>query len=118
MRRRYVIQCVTWRSVAIQIAAKNAERALYIQCLDTLAEIFGDQGKYEAVEKVMQEAIRIESAQPHPDPIRMARRVVRLGVARHRMGRTKDAIPVLEKAVALHEQTYGKEHVETARQLT
>jgi tetratricopeptide (TPR) repeat protein len=34
------------------------------------------------------------------------------------MGRTKDAIPVLEKAVALHEQTYGKEHVETARQLT
>src|SRR5580692_10122155 len=46
---------------AIQIAAKNAERDLYIQCLDALAEIFADQGKFDAVEKVMEDAIRIES---------------------------------------------------------
>ena len=34
------------------------------------------------------------------------------------MGRTKDAIPVLERAVAMHEESFGEEHPETARQLT
>ena len=48
----------------------------------------------------------------------MARRTVRLGIARHRMGRTKDAIPILEKAVAMHEESFGKDHAETGRQLT
>jgi tetratricopeptide (TPR) repeat protein len=104
--------------VAIDIAAKSSERDLYVQCLDSLAEIFTDQGRFDAVEKVMQEAIRIESALPHPDPLRMARRTVRMGVARHRMGQTKDAIPILEKAVAMHEESFGPEHAETGRQLT
>ncbi len=103
---------------AIEIAAKCSERELYVQCLDALDEIFTDQGRFDAVEKVMQEAIRIESALPHPDPLRMARRTVRLGIARHRMGRTKDAIPILEKAVAMHEESFGKDHAETGRQLT
>lgn len=103
---------------AIEIAAKSSERDLYVLCLDALADIFTDQGRFDAVEKVMQEAIRIESALPHPDPLRMARRTVRMGIARHRMGRTKDAIPILEKAVAMHEESFGKEHAETGRQLT
>lgn len=103
---------------AIEIAAKSSERDLYVQCLDALADIFTDQGRFEAVEKVMQEAIRIEAALPHPDPLRLARRTVRMGIARHRMGRTKDAIPILEKAVAMHEESFGAEHAETGRQLT
>jgi tetratricopeptide (TPR) repeat protein len=103
---------------ALEIAAKSSESALYVQCLDALDEIFTDQGRFDAVEKVMQEAIRIESALPHPDPLRMARRTVRMGIARHRMGRTKDAIPILEKAVAMHEESFGPEHAETGRQLT
>jgi tetratricopeptide (TPR) repeat protein len=104
--------------LAIEIAAKSSDRDLYVQCLDALSDIFTDQGRFDAVEKVMQEAIRIESALPHPDPLRMARRTVRMGIARLRMGRSKDAIPVLEQAVAMHEESFGKEHGETGRQLT
>jgi len=104
--------------LAIELAAKSSDRDRYIQCLDALAEIFAGQEKYEAVEKVMQEAIRIESAATHPDPLRLARRVVSLGIARHRMGRAGEAIPLLEQAVAIHEQTFGAEHGETGRRLT
>jgi tetratricopeptide (TPR) repeat protein len=103
---------------AIEVAAKSSESDLYVQCLDSLADIFTDQGRFEAVEKVMQEAIRIEAAMAHPDPLRIARRTVRMGIARLRMGRSKDAIPILEKAVAMHEESFGKDHVETGRQLT
>jgi len=103
---------------AIQAAAKGSDRSLYIQCLDTLADIFGDEQKFDAVEKAVQESIRFEAEQERPDPIRMARRVFRLGVARHRMGRTQDAIPVLEKAVKLHETAFGADHSETGHQLT
>jgi len=103
---------------AIEIAAANADRDLYIQCLDTLAEIFSDQGNFAAVEKVMVEAIKLEASLSRPDPLCMGRRVLRLGVARHRLGRLDEAIPALEKAVAIHEQTCGEDHEETAHHLT
>lgn len=103
---------------AIELAAKVNHTMAYVQCLDALADIFGDQNNYSAVEKVTQEAIRIETSLPHPDPLRTARRVHRLGVARHHTGQAAMAVSDVEKAVAIHEQTYGEDHVETARLLT
>ena len=55
-----------------------------MQCLDALGDILTDQGHFHAVEKLMQEAARIELLLPHPDPLRMARRVYRPGIARHK----------------------------------
>ena len=49
---------------------------------------------------------------PHPDPIRMARRVQRLGIVRHLQG--DDGIPALEKAIGLFEQLTARVDVETA----
>ncbi len=57
---------------AIEIAARTDDRVAYLQCLDYFA----------AVEKVTRDALMIESTLPHPDPLRMARRVHRLGMAR------------------------------------
>lgn len=103
---------------AIEIAAANSDRDLYIRCLDELADIFSGQGNYAAVEKCMQEAIKLEASLSRPDPLRMGRRVLRLGVARHRLGKLDDAIPTLEKAVEINEQTFGLDHDETANHLT
>ncbi len=98
---------------AIELAAGASDSGGYLLCLDLLADVFFGQGNYEASEKVSQEGVRIESALPHPDPMRMARRVHRLGMSRYRGGRSADAIPALKKGLELHEQAYGTEHEET-----
>jgi tetratricopeptide (TPR) repeat protein len=116
LRHKLTLAEQTLRS-ALAIAERNSERELYLHCLDALAEVLADQGDFAAVEKVTQEAVQREAALAHPDQLRMARRVLRLGVARHRLGRTDDAIPVLQKALAMAEQTHGAEHPETARHL-
>jgi tetratricopeptide (TPR) repeat protein len=103
---------------AIELAARTSDRPAYLLCLDALGEIFSDQGNFAAVEKVTQDAIQLEAALPHPEPLRMARRVHRLGIARHQAGRLDEAIPALEKAVKLHEDSYGPDHRETGHQLT
>lgn len=102
---------------ALKISASGKDRELYIHCLDALAEIYAAQGRFDAVEWTMQEAIKQESS-TRGDPLRAARRVVRLGVARRRMGRVKDAIPLLERAVLMHANAVGEGHAETANQLT
>lgn len=48
----------------------------------------------------------------------MARRVHRLGIARHKNGRSDEAIPALEKALKLHEETCGPEHPDTGALLS
>jgi tetratricopeptide (TPR) repeat protein len=103
---------------ALEHTARISNPTGYVQCLDALAEVFHDAGNYPAMEKVLQEGVRIEAAMPRPDPLRMARRVHRLGVARHKNGRSEDAIPALEKAIALHKEAYGEEHPETASLLS
>ena len=102
---------------AIEVAARIDDRVAYLQCLDALADIFGDQGNHAAVEKVTRDALKIESSLPRPEPLRMARRVHRLGMVRHHTGRIDEAIPMLEKAVALHEQNSGPDHLETGNQV-
>jgi tetratricopeptide (TPR) repeat protein len=103
---------------AIGHAADVSDGAGYLLCLDGLAEVFVGQGNFGAAEKVSQEGVRIEAELPHPDPLRMARRVLRLGIARYKGGRSDDAIPALKKGLELHEQAYGPEHEETHRVLS
>jgi tetratricopeptide (TPR) repeat protein len=103
---------------ALEIAARNSEKILYVHCLDALGEIFYEQRRYEGVEKVLQEAVKIATVLSHKDPVRMARRIMRLGTARQHMGRLEEAIPELEKALELAEKTHGPDHLETAHHLT
>lgn len=102
----------------IQIAAKISDSTGYLLCLDSLADVFASQGNFAAAEQASQEGIRIETSMPHPDPMRMARRVHRLGIARFKNGGSDDALPALQKGLELHEQAYGAEHEETARVLS
>jgi len=99
---------------ALEVTARVSNPSGYVQCLDALAEVFHDSQNFAAMETVLQEGVRIEASMPHPDPIRMARRVHRLGTARHKSGRPGDAVPALEKAVKLHEQVYSEHHLQTA----
>src|SRR5580658_5422527 len=103
---------------ALEHTARISNPAGYVQCLDALAEVFHDAENYPAMEAALQRALSTEAAMPHPDPLRMARRVARLGTARHKSGRSEEAIPALEKAVKLHEGVYGEEHLETASLLS
>jgi tetratricopeptide (TPR) repeat protein len=103
---------------AIALAAEVSDGAGYLLCLDALAEVFLAQENFAAAEKVSQEGVRIESELPHPDPLRMARRVHRLGIARYKVGRSGDAIPALKKGLELHERAYGPDHEETHRVLS
>ncbi len=100
---------------ALEHTARISNPGGYVQCLDALAEVFCDAENFPAMEAALQEGVRIESVMPHPDPLRMARRVHRLGIARHKCGRPEDAVPALEKAVRLHEQICGEDHAETIR---
>jgi tetratricopeptide (TPR) repeat protein len=102
----------------IQIAAKISDHTGYLLSLDALADVFVAQGNYAAAEQASQEGIRIETSMPHPDSMRMARRVHRLGIARFKNGGSDDALPALEKGLELHEQAYGPQHEETARVLS
>jgi tetratricopeptide (TPR) repeat protein len=103
---------------AVSIAARASARESYILCLDALTEVFGEQQNYPAMEKAAQEAIRLGAALSHPDPLRMARRVHWLGVARYHNGRVEEAMPALEKSLALHEDNYGPDHLITAGRLS
>jgi tetratricopeptide (TPR) repeat protein len=103
---------------ALEFTAKISNPTGYVQCLDALAEVFNDAEDYPAMEAALQRALSTEAAMPHPDPLRMARRVARLGTARHKSGRSEEAIPALEKALKLHEGVYGEEHLETAALLS
>ena len=79
---------------AIEIAAQTDDRVAYLQCLDSLADIFGDQGNFAAVEKVTRDALKIESTLPHPEPVRQEQRVPALGRARRHPGGVAEAVGV------------------------
>jgi tetratricopeptide (TPR) repeat protein len=99
---------------AIEIAAAESDREEYVNCLDALADVFADQKNYLALEKVEEQAIQQGAGLPHPDPLRMAKRVHRLAIARHKNGSTEEAVPALEKSIALHEKTYSPDGPEMA----
>lgn len=99
---------------AIQIAADAGDKEEYVNCLDTLAEIFADQQAYPELEKAEEEAVRLGAQLDHPDPLRMAKRVHRLAHARHKNGHGEHSLPALEKSIQLHEQNYGPASIEMA----
>ncbi len=101
---------------ALELTARIANPSGYVQCLDALAEVFYDRGDFTAMQTLIEEGVRIEAAMPHPDGIRSARRLHRLAIARHLTG--QDGIPALEKAIELHERTFGEDHLETGTVLT
>jgi tetratricopeptide (TPR) repeat protein len=101
---------------ALELTARIANPSGYVQCIDALSELYHDRGDFVGMQGLLEEGIRIEAAMPHPDPVRMARRIQRLGIARHLQG--EDGIPALEKAIELFEQTYGQDHRETAGALS
>jgi tetratricopeptide (TPR) repeat protein len=101
---------------ALDLTARISNPSGYVQGIDALAEVFHDRGDYPAMQCLIEEGVRIEAAMPHPDPIRMARRIQRLGIVRHLQG--EDGIPALEKAVELFEQAFGEDHLETGGVLT
>jgi tetratricopeptide (TPR) repeat protein len=101
---------------ALELTARISNPSGYVQCVDALAEVFHDRGDFPGMQSLLEEGVRIEAAMPHPDPIRMARRIHRLGIARHLQG--DDGIPALEKAIELFEQSHGEEHLETAAALS
>jgi tetratricopeptide (TPR) repeat protein len=104
----------TTARAAIAIAAETSDREEYVNCLDALADIFTDKRDYTSLETVEQEAIRLGAMLSHPDPLRMAKRVHRLAVARHKNGATEAAIPALEKSIQLHEASWGPNSREMA----
>jgi tetratricopeptide (TPR) repeat protein len=99
---------------AIALAAKIGDAEEYVNCLDALADIFTDKKDFSALEAIEQEALRRGAALAHPDPLRMAKRVHRLAVARHKLGNHEQALPVLEKSIRMHEQSWGPDSVEMA----
>lgn len=99
---------------AIAIAAESRDAEEYVNCLDALADIFTDKQDFVALEAIEQEALRRGAALTHPDALRMAKRVHRLAVARHKLGNHQDALPALEKSVAMHEQSWGADSIEMA----
>jgi tetratricopeptide (TPR) repeat protein len=101
---------------ALELTARISNPSGYVQCIDGLAEVFHDRADFQGMQSLLEEGVRIEAAMPHPDPIRMARRIQRLGISRHLQG--EDGIPALEKAVALFEQAYGDDHLETCGALS
>jgi tetratricopeptide (TPR) repeat protein len=101
---------------AIVCTAREGNTAAYAECLDALAGIFDDAGDFSEVQKLLEEASRVEAALPHPDLRNVARRTRRLGIARHKMG--QDASSLLEKAVTLYGQAFGPEDLETGDSLT
>src|SRR5580700_6582257 len=101
---------------ALDLTARIANPSGYVQCIDALAEVFYDRADYPAIQKLLEEGVRIEAAMPHPDPIRMARRIQRLGIARYLQG--EDGIPALGKAIELFEQSHGEDHLDTAGALS
>src|SRR5579864_75271 len=97
--------------------AKTADPSALVQCLDALTEILAERGNYTEVELLTQDAILAEVRLRQADPLRMARRVHRLGVLRHKNGQIDGAVQALAEAVAIREKVHGEEHVETAHQL-
>jgi tetratricopeptide (TPR) repeat protein len=98
--------------------AKTADPSVLVQCLDGLTEILAERGNYAEVELLTQDAILAEVRLRQADPLRMARRVHRLGMLRHKNGQIDGAVQALAEAVAIREKVNGEEHLETANQLT
>jgi tetratricopeptide (TPR) repeat protein len=99
---------------AIALAAEVTDVAAYVLALDALSEIFAARDNWAAVEKTTQEASRLAPKSPRPDPLQAAHRVHLLGTAKYFTGHPEEAIDELDRALLMHEQTYGPDHLRTS----
>lgn len=99
---------------AIALAAEVTDVAAYVLALDALSEIFAARDNWAAVEKTTQEASRLAPKSPRPDPLQAAHRIHLLGTAKYFTGHPEEAIDELDRALLLHEQTYGPDHLRTS----
>jgi tetratricopeptide (TPR) repeat protein len=99
---------------AIALAADVTDVAAYVLALDALSEIFAAKNNWAAVETTTEEAQRLSANSPRPDRLQAAHRVHLLGTARHFNGRPEEAIDDLDRALLMHEETYGPNHLKTS----
>ncbi len=99
---------------AIEMATASAEPNEFVRCLIALGDVFKEARDYPAMEKVEREALRMAAALPHPNVEWIAARTHRLGYALHHLGRTKEAVKLLERSIDLHQKRYGAESLEVA----
>jgi tetratricopeptide (TPR) repeat protein len=102
---------------AITLAAQVNDSASYLACLDALTDIFMHARNWTAVENTAQEALELSAKLPQPDALQTAKREHRLGVASHFNNRPEEALQSMKRALEIHEQKYGKQHVETGHML-
>ncbi len=102
---------------AVEIAAQAKDTFGYLSGMDALADSLAAQNKFPSAEKILNVAIKMEATMPHPDAFRTAQRLHLIGVLRQRAGRPQEAIPVLEKALKLHEKSRGPNHERTIQVL-
>jgi tetratricopeptide (TPR) repeat protein len=82
--------------------------------LDALSEIFAARNNWAAVEQTTQQAARLAPKSPRPDPLQAAHRVHLLGTAKHFTGHPEEALDALDRALSMHEETYGPDHLRTS----
>lgn len=99
---------------AITLAAEVTDVAAYVLALDALSEIFAARDNWAAVEKTVEEASRLAPKSPRPDPLQAAHRLHLLGTAKYFTGRPEEAIDQLDRALLMHEQTLGPDHLRTS----
>ena len=99
---------------AIALAAEFSDVAAYVLALDALSEIFAAADNWAAVEKTTQEAAKLAPTSPRPDPLQAAHRVHLLGTAKHFTGQPEEALEALDRALLMHEETYGRDHLRTS----
>ena len=99
---------------AIEIAARSSDMKAYVDCLDTQAAILQDMEQWPGLESVLQDAIRLSAALPHPDAQALARRVHHLATAHGRNSRQPEALAAFERALQMYDQAYGPASLDTA----
>jgi tetratricopeptide (TPR) repeat protein len=107
----------TFRS-ALELARRENDKAILVQCLDALSRALADRNDLEAVEALMRETIQVEQHLRRPDALGMAQRLRRVASLRRQAGQVSDAIQPLEQAVQMFERLRGPDHPETADLLT
>jgi tetratricopeptide (TPR) repeat protein len=103
---------------ALELARREGNKAILIQCLDELSQTLGERGDLEGVEALIRETIEIEQHVQRPDALMIAKRLYRLATLRRQAGHVSDAVLPLEEALATFERLHGQDHREIGDLLT
>jgi tetratricopeptide (TPR) repeat protein len=101
------------RSARLAMEDAGADSGLRGMALDALAAGQLQRGDLAGAEKSIEDSICLPA-----DAATMARRSHLLAQVRYRAGRATEAVPAFERAIALHEQAFGADHLETGHRLS